>query len=86
MQHVVVEQDPHRAGPFERGERRFDGAAQRIVEGEQPRCFAGAQDEVRQAFGAIGKRANDESLWSGHIQMYGEQELGASMASATVAR
>lgn len=86
MQHVVVEQDSHRPGPFERGKRRLDGAAERIVEGKQTRCFAGAQDEVRQAFGAIRKRANDESLRSGHIQMYGEQELGASMASATVAR
>jgi hypothetical protein len=86
VEQVVVGQDPYRAGPLESCKGRLHRAAQRIVEGEQTRCFAGAQDEVGQAFGAIRKRANDESLWSGHIQMYGEQELGASMASATVAR
>ena len=66
VEHVVVEQNPHRAGPFERSKRRLNRAAQRVVEGQQPRRLPGAQDKVRQPFGPIGEGADDQRLWGGH--------------------
>ena len=62
MQQIVVEQNAHRAGPLERGQRGLDRAAERVVEREQPRRLAGPQNEVGQPFGSIGEGADDQRL------------------------
>ena len=67
MEQVVVRQDAHGSGPFQGGQGGLDRAAQRVVEGEQPGCFAGAQDEVGQPFGPVGEGADHQRLGGGHV-------------------
>ena len=62
MEQVVVQQDAHRAGPFERRQRGLDRAAEGVVEGQQAGRLAGPEHEVGQPFGPVGEGADDQRL------------------------
>ena len=61
LNHVVVRQDSHRAGPLERGQGGVDRATRRIVERDQPGRFAGPENEMGQALRPVEERPDDET-------------------------
>ena len=66
VQQIVILEHPHRTGPLECGQCGFNRAAERIVEGQQPRRLAGPEDEMGEAFRTIGEGADDDGLRGGH--------------------
>ena len=76
VEQIVVGEDAHRPGPFQSGERGLHRAAQRVIEGEQAGCLAGAQHEMREPFGPVGEGADDQRLGRSHVWEYTSRAPG----------
>ena len=76
MLEVFGSEDTDLFGPFEGRECLIEWQADRVVVGDETRCFTGALEEVSKRVGAILKGPHDAGgCGNGHPEIITEQEF-----------